>query len=470
MFSRGGGPAFDDPMAGAIPFHMDAVHAARKPCRRPGAADPAARLLAAAALKHFGPSTLGATPVNETDAKLGAGPLSGIRVLDLTVNVLGPVATQILGDMGADVIKIEAPEGDYTRFVGPSRSEGMGTFFLNINRNKRSVMLDLKQPENRATLLDLIETADVFVHSMRLGAARRLGIDYEAVAARNPHIVYASAGGYRQNSSRAEWPAFDDVIQGVSGIAALNAHVTGEPRYFPTVICDKLCGYVLASSIGMALYARARTGLGQEVHVPMMETMVGFNMLEHLWAGVLDQPELGLGYSRMLTPHRRPYRTLDGYICLLANTDEQWRRMFRVIDRPDLVGDPRFAEITPRSQNIDMLYGILTEAMATRKTEDWRQRLDAADIPNGPVLTLEQIYDDPYLAETDFFHRVEHPSEGRFVTMAVPTRFSRTPAGVRRLPPRLGEHTREVIDQLRAERAGAAAAKDSLAAVSPAAD
>lgn len=398
-----------------------------------------------------------ATPLNHDDVPPAEGPLAGIRVLDLTVNVLGPVSTQILGDMGADVIKIEAPEGDYTRFVGPSRSEGMGTFFLNINRNKRSVVLDLKQPESLATLLDLAESADVFVHSMRLGAARRLGIDYEALAARNPRIVYASAGGYRQGSSRAEWPAFDDVIQGVSGIAALNGQATGEPRYFPTVICDKLCGYVLASSIGMALYARERTGLGQEVHVPMMETMVGFNMLEHLWGGVLDQPELGLGYSRMLTPHRRPYRTLDGYICLLANTDGQWRRMFGAIDRQDLLGDPRFTEIAPRSRNIDTLYGILTEAMAKRTTEDWRQRLDAADIPNGPVMTLEQIYNDPYLAETDFFHRVEHPTEGRFVTMAVPTHFSRTPARVRRLPPRLGEHTQEVIEQLRAERRAAAA-------------
>lgn len=392
--------------------------------------------------------------MSETDKNGGGGPLAGIRVLDLTSNVLGPTATQILGDMGADVIKIEAPEGDYTRYVGPSRSHGMGSFFLNINRNKRSMVLDLKKPECRETLLELVETADVFVHSMRLGAAQRLGIDYAAISARNPRIVYASAGGYRQDSSRAEWPAFDDVIQGVSGIAALNGHASGEPRYFPTVICDKLCGYVLASSIGMALYACERQGIGQEVHVPMMETMVGFNMLEHLWAGVFDEPEKGLGYSRMLTPHRRPYRTLDGYVCLLANTDEQWRRMFGVIDRPDLVGDPRFAEIAPRSRNIDALYGIVTDAMSQRTTDDWRRRLDAADIPNGPVLTLDEIFHDPYLKETDFFHRVTHPTEGAFVTMSVPTRFSETPAGVRSLPPRLGEHTDEIVEELQRRKAG----------------
>lgn len=391
--------------------------------------------------------------MSETDNK-GGGPLAGIRVLDLTSNVLGPTATQILGDMGADVIKIEPPEGDYTRYVGPSKNEGMGTFFLNINRNKRSMVLDLKKQESRTLLLELAETADVFVHSMRLGAAKRLGIDYAAISARNPRIVYASAGGYRQDSSRAEWPAFDDVIQGVSGIAALNGHSTGEPRYFPTVICDKLCGYVLASSIGMALFARERLGVGQEVHVPMMETMVGFNMLEHLWAGVFDEPKNGLGYSRMLTPHRRPYRTLDGYVCLLANTDEQWRRMFGVIDRPDLVGDPRFAEIAPRSRNIDALYGLVTEAMSRRTTDDWRQRLDAADIPNGPVLTLDEIFHDPYLTETDFFHRTTHPTEGAFVTMSVPTSFSETPAGVRRLPPRLGEHTGEIVDEIKQRKAG----------------
>jgi crotonobetainyl-CoA:carnitine CoA-transferase CaiB-like acyl-CoA transferase len=391
---------------------------------------------------------IGCRAASAPRSELPHGPLSGLRIIDLTVNVLGPVATQILGDMGADVIKVEAPEGDYARFVGPARSPGMGTFFLNINRNKRSIVLDLKQPSRRATLSSLVETADVFVHSMRLGAAKRLGVDYEALASRNPRIVYASAGGYRQGSSRADWPAFDDVIQGVTGIAALNGQATGEPRYFPTVICDKLCGYVLASSIGMALYARERTGLGQEVHVPMMETMVGFNMLEHLWGGVLDEPSLGLGYSRMLTPHRRPYKTMDGFICLLANTDEQWRRMFRVIDRPELVGDPRFAEISPRSRNIDELYGLVTQAMATRTSADWRERLDAADIPNGPVQTLDEIFHDPYLAETDFFHRTEHPTEGPFVAMAIPTRFSATPASVRRLPPRSGQHTEEVLDEI----------------------
>ncbi len=375
------------------------------------------------------------------------GPLAGIRVIDLTINVLGPVCTQILGDMGADVIKIEAPGGDYMRHLGPSRSDGMGVFFLNINRNKRSALLDLKQAEARTTLHRLIETADVFVHSMRPKAAERLGVDYQALSTKNPRLVYASAGGYRKDSSRRDWPAYDDVIQGASGIAAMNK-IDGEPRYFPTVICDKLCGYILASSIGMALYSRERTGAGQEVHVAMMDTMVGFNMIEHLWSGVLDEAEKGLGYSRMLTPHRRPYQTLDGYVSLLAVTNDQWQRLLTAVDRADLVGDPRFTEIGPRASNIDELYAIVVEQMKKRTTEDWIKRLDEAEIPNGVVNDFQDLLVDEYLAESRFFRRMQHPTEGRVVSMAVPVSFSKTAASIHRLAPRLGEHTEEILNEV----------------------
>lgn len=375
-----------------------------------------------------------------------AGPLSGFRVIDLTTNVLGPVATQILGDMGADIIKVEAPEGDHTRHVGPSRSEAMGVFFLNINRNKRSIVLDLKKQAAREALFKLVETADVFVHSMRPDAAKRLGIGYKDMAALNPQLVYASASGYRPQSSRRNWPAFDDVIQGLSGIAAMNARTTGEPRYFPTVLADKHCGYVLSSAISMALLWRERTGEGQEVHVPMMESMVSFNMMEHLWGAVLDEPERGVGYSRMFTPHRRPYATKDGYICLLANTDEQWRRLFALMDRPDMADDPRYAKVNARSRNIDAVYAVVAEQMAKRTTGEWRQLLDAADIPNGPVQDFDDLLNDPYLGETRFFQRVAHPTEGKFVTTAIPVEFSKSGGTIRRLAPQLGEHTREVLE------------------------
>jgi len=375
------------------------------------------------------------------------GPLAGIRVIDLTINVLGPVSTQILGDMGADVIKVEAPAGDDMRRIGPARSEGMGAFFLNMNRNKRSIVLDLKQAASRATLLSLVETADVFVHSMRPSAVERLGISYSELSRRNKRLVYASAGGYRNDSSRRDWPAFDDVIQATSGIAAMN-RLGGEPRYFPTVVCDKLCGYILASSVGMALYARERTGLGQEVHVAMMDAMVGFNMIEHLWGGVLDEPDLGIGYSRMLTPHRRPYKTSDGYIALLAVTNEQWQRLFVAIERPELAGDPRFARMEARVKNIDELYSVVVKAMEGRTTDDWLARLTAADIPNGPVEDFQAVFRDEYLRESRFFRRMEHPTEGRIVSMAPLANFSGTAASVHRFPPRLGEHTDEILSEL----------------------
>lgn len=366
-------------------------------------------------------------------------------MIDLTVNILGPVATQILGDMGAEVIKVEPPQGDPIRHVGPRRSTGMGAFFLNTNRNKRGVLLDLKQPDARDALLRLVDGADVFVHNMRLSAAARLGLDYASLAARNPRLIYASGTGFRKNSSWRDRPAFDDVIQGMSGIADMHARRDGEPRYVPMVIADKFCGHALASAIGMALYRRERSGVGQEVHVPMTETMLNFNLIEHLWGAVLAEPEQGLGYIRMLTPFRRPYATKDGHICLLANTDDQWRRLFGAIDRPELIQDPRFARLVDRALNLPALYSLVEDAMAERPTAEWMQRLDAADVPNGPVLKLDEMLDNPYLAETGYFQRVEHPTEGEMITTAVPTEFSESPGGVHRLAPRLGQHTAEVL-------------------------
>jgi crotonobetainyl-CoA:carnitine CoA-transferase CaiB-like acyl-CoA transferase len=378
-----------------------------------------------------------------------SGPLAGIRVIDLTSAVLGPVATQILGDMGAEVIKIEPPLGDPVRPLGPSRHPGMGAYFLNINRNKKSVALDLKRPAAREALLRLAEIADVFVHNMRLGAAGRLGLDYAAIAARNPRIVYAAATGFRKDGVHRDRPSFDDVIQGESGLAALNGGPGGEPRYVPMAVCDKVCGYVLASAIGMALFARERTGNGQEVHVPMLETMVAFNLVDHLWHGVLAEPEKGLGYPRMLTPHRRPFPTKDGHICILATTDAQSRHLFEALDCPETADDERFSTLDRRTDNIDELYALIVERMRRRTTAEWRERLDHFDVPNGVVTDLEGLLADPYLADTGFFEHVEHPSEGKMLTMAIPVAFSATPGESFRLPPpRLGEHTREVLGGL----------------------
>ncbi len=374
-----------------------------------------------------------------------SGPLAGIRVIDLTTAVLGPVATRILGDLGADVIKVETPDGDVMRQLGPARHAGMAAYFLNINRNKRSVALDLKRPAARAALLDLIATAVLFVHNMRLSAVERLGFGYAAVAARNARIVYAGASGFNKDGPQRDRPAFDDVIQGEAGLAALNASIAGEPRFVPMAICDKLVGQMLACAIGMALVCRERTGIGQEVHVPMLESVIAFNLVEHLWHGVLAEPEKGLGYPRTLSPHRRPYPTSDGHVCLLATTDQQWARLFAALDEAALIDDPRFATLAARTQNIDALYSIVIDRMRRRSTAEWLQRLTEADVPHGEVMTLQDLVDSPYLRDTGFLRRVEHPSEGAMMTTAVTMNFSRTPGELRLPPPRLGQHTEEVL-------------------------
>jgi len=376
------------------------------------------------------------------------GPLAGVRIVDLTINVLGPVCTQLLGDMGADIIKVEPPEGDQNRTNGPSRNKGMSALYLVMNRNKRSVVLDLKRAECLEALMKLVETADVFVHSMRPSAAERLGVGYEAMRARNPRIVYAHAPGFRGDGPRRDDPAFDDVIQGMSGLASLNAVDPKHPRYFPTVIADKLCGYILASSISMALFHRERTGRGQRVQVPMFETLLQFNLFEHLWEGSLGKGPQGLGYTRMFSPNRRPYATRDGHICVLAVNDQQWRRLLTAIGRPEVLDDPRFNTMTERMRNISDLYGILAQELEQRTSAEWSRVLALADVPHGPVNSLADLMSDPYLKETNYFREFEHPSEGKMVMTAIPVDFSDSPGDYRLPPPRLGEHSEEVLSSV----------------------
>ncbi len=373
------------------------------------------------------------------------GPLAGIRVIDLTAVVLGPFATQMLGDMGADVIKVETPEGDLCRHIGPSRASAMGSYFLTLNRNKRGVVLNLKQPKPREALGRLIEGADVVVHNMRLGAAARLGLDYKSLKARNGRIILACASGFRKGSSLQDAPAYDDLIQGVSGTAATNAGPDGAPRYFPTVAADKISGHMLASMIGMALFHRERTGEGQEVHVPMMETMLQFLLVEHLWGATIGEPERGLGYPRMLTPHRRPYRTLDGYISVIAVSNAHWGHIFAAMGRPELIDDPRFCSIAARTDNVDACYGLLAEGMRLKTTAEWLAILQAGDIPCGVAATLPDLLENRYLQETGYFQAMQHPTAGTMVMQAVPAAFSASPGSIRRLPPKLGEHTAEVL-------------------------
>ncbi|MDN8618194.1 CaiB/BaiF CoA transferase family protein [Variovorax ginsengisoli] len=376
------------------------------------------------------------------------GPLAGLRVIDLTINVLGPVCTQILGDMGADVIKVEMPGGDQNRYNGPTRHEGMSVFFLIMNRNKRSIVLDLKSADGQAALMKLVETADVFVHSLRPAAAERLGIGYETIRARNPRIVFACAPGYRSDGPRRDAPAFDDIIQGASGLASMNCDEDGQPRYFPTVIADKFCGYVLASSISMALLHRERSGQGQRVEVPMYETMLQFSLFEHLWEGALGEPGTRLGYSRMFSPHRRPYPTRDGHLCVLAVNDAQWKRLLDAVELSHLTQEARFADMASRMRHIDELYGILAERLRHKTTAQWTGIFTARDVSFGPVNSLDDLMQDEYLRETGFFKRYQHPTEGEVVMTSIPVNFSASPGSYRLPPPRVGEHTQEILESI----------------------
>jgi crotonobetainyl-CoA:carnitine CoA-transferase CaiB-like acyl-CoA transferase len=364
--------------------------------------------------------------------------------------LLGPLATQMLGDMGADVIKIEPPEGDVTRHVAPFRHPGMGAVFLNANRNKRSVVLDLKQEEARATLLRLVRTADVLVHSIRPQAIERLGLGPEPLCTLNPRLVYCAAYGFGEAGPYRGKPAYDDIIQAVSGLAALQRDGNGAPHYVRGVIADKVTGLTVASAIAMALFERERSGRGQAIEVPMFETLVAFLFIEHLNGLTFDPPLGPAGYERVLARHRRPYRTRDGYIALLPYTSAHWRRFFRLVGRPEMEDDPRVRDASERSRRIGELYAVVAELMPSRSSAEWLRLLDEIDVPAMPVTEPDRLLEDPHLLELAFIRAIEHPSEGALRVLGIPVRFARTPGTIRRPAPRLGEHTEEVLREIAA--------------------
>jgi crotonobetainyl-CoA:carnitine CoA-transferase CaiB-like acyl-CoA transferase len=374
-----------------------------------------------------------------------AGPLADVRVLDLTSVVAGPLATQTFGDMGAEVIKIESPDGDTTRYTGPARSPDMAALFMGLNRAKRSLVLDLKQPAAADALRRLIDGADVFVHSMRPQKIERLGFSHQAVCARNPRIVYAGLHGYRGGGPYSGQPAYDDVIQGQSGVAALMAEIAGEPRYAPTILADKTTALTLANAVTAALFAREKTGRGQFVEVPMFETMVAFVLAEHLFGHCFTPPQGALGYTRVLGAWRRPYKTRDGYICMMAYTEMQWRKFWSAVGRPEICDDPRFDSIATRSRNVVALYELAGAALAEKTTAEWLTLLRQLEIPSARVSDLDELMRDPQLAAGGFFKRAVHPSEGDILFTDQPVRFGDGVASNARLQPRLGEHSIEIL-------------------------
>ncbi|MGI4794262.1 MAG: CaiB/BaiF CoA transferase family protein [Janthinobacterium lividum] len=377
-----------------------------------------------------------------------ASPLSGVRVLDLTRVMMGPLATHILADLGADVIKIEDAAGDSTRHYRPLRHPGMAGSFLNLNRNKRSVQLDLKQDAGREALRRLIPSADVFVHSMRPNAIKRLGFDYPAVKSLSPEIVYCAGQGYGSGGRYRDKAAYDDVIQAGSGIAALFGMMGGEPAYMPTVICDKLCGHTMAWSILAALLHRERGGGGQAIEVPMLETSIEFLMMDHMVGSAFEPPLAPTGYARLLTRHRRPFATRDGYMCILPYSDANWRDMFDFIGRPDLRDDERFHHISGRTDHIDMLYGVIADAAPNFDNAEWQTFCDKASIACTAVKGLDEVREDPHVRDVKLFSVEQHPSEGAYQAIRSPVSFSEAPFAIRHHAPRLGEHTVEVLAEI----------------------
>jgi crotonobetainyl-CoA:carnitine CoA-transferase CaiB-like acyl-CoA transferase len=378
-----------------------------------------------------------------------SGPLDGIRVVDLTAVGMGPYATQILGDMGADVIKIESPDGDLFRHAAPSRHAGMGATYLNLNRNKRSIVLDLKQAAQLDILRRLIVKADVLVSSVRPQAMRKLGLEYEALSKVHPRLIYCGVYGFSEAGPYAGRPAFDDIIQAMSGLAALQGHNDPEgPRYVNTIAADKTAGLTAAWAIAMALYERERSGCGQAVEVPMFETMVSFNWIEHLGGETFVPAEGEMGYGRVLSEHRRPYRTKDGYIGLMPYTNLHWQRFFALAGQPELAGDARFTDPASRSRNVGELYRILAEMVAGKTTAEWEALLSGSDIPMTRVFSGEDLLRDPHLLEVGMFQEVVHPTEGKIRMLGIPVRFSRTPGSVRLAAPVLDADRESVLREL----------------------
>jgi crotonobetainyl-CoA:carnitine CoA-transferase CaiB-like acyl-CoA transferase len=384
--------------------------------------------------------------LNEPEAR-SVGPLAGIRVLDLTTVVMGPYATQVLADLGADVIKLEPPGGDVMRHVGPMRNLAMGHLFLNANRNKRSIVLDLKQPAACAAALRIAATADVLIHNIRPQAMNRLGLGYEAVSAINPRIVYVAAVGFGAKGRYAGKPAYDDLIQGTAGLASVIMEASGdEPRYVPLTIADRTVGLYVSSAVSAALVHRERTGQGQSVEVPMFEVFTQFVLGDHLGGLTFDPPAGDPHYARLMTPHRRPYATADGYLCVLIYNDKQWQSFFRLIGEEErFSADPRFATHSQRAANIDAVYAFVAETMRKKSTAEWAELLQAGDIPVMPVNTVESLLADPHLADVGFFKTVDHPTEGRLRVMNVPSGWSACDPQVRLPAPQLGEHTEQVL-------------------------
>jgi crotonobetainyl-CoA:carnitine CoA-transferase CaiB-like acyl-CoA transferase len=372
-------------------------------------------------------------------------PLEGVRILEVASIIFGPMAGQYLGDMGAEVIKLEPPEGDRTRVMGPRRNPRMGSFFLTSNRSKRSIVADLKTAEGRQILKALVASSDVLLHSLRTSAADRLGLVYEELAKENPKLIYCHVAGYGDDGLYAGRAAYDDIIQAASGLAQLQTAVAGQPRFIPTIVADKVSAVHAAYAIVVALFQRSQTGVGQKVDVSMFETMAAFNMVEHQWGAAFEPPIAPMGYEPVSSASRRPYRTLDGYLALLPYNDSDWHTFFRLAGAPHFMNDERFATFQARQKNFRLVWDEVERQVARKTNAEWLELLADADIPFSVVNSLDDLMNDPHLESVDFWEIREHASEGALRIPRVPIQMSGARTDITRLPPQLGEHTEEIL-------------------------
>jgi crotonobetainyl-CoA:carnitine CoA-transferase CaiB-like acyl-CoA transferase len=376
---------------------------------------------------------------------MASGPLVGVRVVDLTALVMGPYCTQIMADMGADVIKIEPPQGDDSRYVSVGPAPGMSGVFVNVNRGKRSVVLDLRSGEGKAALRALIKDADVFIHSMRSKAVAKLGFGYDEVAAINPAIVYTNCYGYGRRGPERDRPAYDDTIQAECGLPAVQEQLTGEASYVGTIIADKVAGLTALYATMMALFHRERTGEGQEVEVSMFETMASFILVEHANGAMFDPPLGPAVYPRTVAPNRKPYRTRDGHIAALIYNDKHWNAFINAV-RPPWASD-EYATLERRARHVDTIYALVAETLAQRTTDEWMALFRELEIPASAIHTPDALFDNPHLAAVGLFETVDTP-HGPVRFPGVPTWFSRTPGRVAGPAPELGADTSEVLEEL----------------------
>ncbi|HXO52562.1 MAG TPA: CoA transferase [Mycobacterium sp.] len=376
---------------------------------------------------------------------MASGPLAGVLVVDVTAMVMGPYCTQIMADMGADVIKIEPPEGDNTRYISVGPEPGMSGVFVNVNRGKRSVVLDLRSDEGRTALRALTLEADVFIHSMRAKAIAKLGFGYEQVAALNPRIIYTNCYGYGRRGPNRDLPAYDDTIQAECGIPAVQEQLTGEANYVGTIMADKVAGLTALYATMMALFHRERTGEGQEVEVSMFETMASFMLVEHANGAMFDPPLGPAVYPRTVAPNRRPYRTSDGYIAALIYNDKQWNAFIGAV-QPPWAGD-LYATLERRARQIDTVYSLVAETLIQRTTGEWLALFRELEIPAAAIGSPAELFDNPHLNAVGLFETVDTPN-GKVRFPGVPTWFSRTPGRVAGPAPRLGADTTHVLEEL----------------------